>query len=48
MLLLQRCALRKLHNKIEDDDQFTVIESLNVHDQVVFYAFLKFKPMMAT
>lgn len=38
MLLLQCCALHKLHNKIEDQnahDQFRVIESPNVHDQIV-------------
>jgi len=51
MFFLEWCALHKLHNKIEDQnthDQFRVIESPNVHDQIVFYAFLKFKPMMAT
>ena len=50
MLLLQCCVLRKL-DKIEDQnahDQFRVIESPTVHDQIVFYAFLKFKPMIAT
>ena len=50
MLLLQCSALRKLHNKVEDQnahDQFRVIESPNVHDKIVIYAFRKFKPMMA-
>ena len=51
MLFLECCAWHKLHNQIEDQnayDQFRVIKSPNVHDQIVFYAFLKFKPMMAT
>lgn len=51
MLFLECCAWHKLHNQIEDQnayDQFRVIKSPDVHEQIVFYAFLKFKPMMAT